>query len=365
MRAARHPAQTTSPDRMRSRSRSLVLAGAAAVVISATTVGGTAMTAEAVAFSVPPSPTAAAVPAAVPPLITETIRVGSVTRTFGVQLPTSGTKNLPAIFLYHGMASTDAGLEAISAVGQVAPHDGFALITPQVQAGAPTFNDGRLGPTGPNDDAMFVAVEAALVKAGTINPDRVTVTGMSNGAGMAMEIAARHPNLVAAQVIMAGEFLSQPGSARPTGAVPTVLLHGQADTVQPWAGRKYIRQDLPGYISEPATAAAWVAADRSGAPTSRVLDEGTATQTTVTNWPTRGIGSAPVTLYAFADMGHDWAVTQCPAGFSAVAEPTTPCRTAAQIADQAASFEPVGATAVLVRVAQNAVLGHWPNPTIG
>jgi polyhydroxybutyrate depolymerase len=180
---------------------------------------------------------------------------------------------------------------------------GQVLVLPE--SSGPAFNDGRLGTAGPDDDAFAMAVIRRLVDARVADPRRITITGFSNGAGMAMEVAARHPRVVASVVSIDGALMVGPQAPRPTGAVRAWLVHGTADRVQPWNGRTSVGPTWPAYISQPATVAQWVSAAAAGHETTRTMRGGPKQSlVTVHTW-TNGTGPV-VTFYAVTGMGHVW-----------------------------------------------------------
>jgi polyhydroxybutyrate depolymerase len=234
-----------------------------------------------------------------------TVQVAGTRRTFVLSTP-SATGPAALVVAFHGLrqtAATFAGLTGLVASARAA---GLVLALPE--SDGPAFNDGRLGAAGPDDDAFFVALVHQLVTAGMVDPRRVVVTGFSNGAGMAMRVAGAHPGTVAALVSIDGSLIDAPGAPRPTGAVRTVLVHGTADTVQPWRGRPAEGPLLPAYIPVPATQAAWVTAAGAGPKTVRHLG-GTPGRpsVSVTTWAP-GRATVPVTAYTVAGMGHVWPV---------------------------------------------------------
>jgi len=194
---------------------------------------------------------------------------------------------------------------------------------------------------GPHDDLFTLAVIGQLTGRGWVDPGRVTVAGYSNGAGMAMAVAATHPDVVAAVVSIDGELIAAPGAPRPTGPVQAVLVHGTTDRVQPWAGRRARGLTWPSYVSVLATVHTWVTADHAVGPVEATLrtppafpagagtprrwpglpcpthPAGTPTPpptpvaqgvVSVTTWAP-GPSGAGVVFYTVHGMGHRWPVT--------------------------------------------------------
>lgn len=234
-----------------------------------------------------------------------TVQVAGERRAFVLSTPTA-TGRAALVVAYHGLRQTAATFAGLTGLVSSARAAGVVLALPE--SDGPAFNDGRLGATGPDDDAVFVALVRQLVTAGLVDPRRVVVTGFSNGAGMAMRVAAVHPDMVAAVVSIDGSLIAAPGAPRPTGPVRAVLVHGTADPVQPWRGRPAVGPLMPAYVPVPSTQAAWVAAAGAGRATVRHLG-GTPghPSVTVTSWAP-GRAKVPVTAYTVVGMGHVWPV---------------------------------------------------------
>jgi polyhydroxybutyrate depolymerase len=294
-----------------------------------------------------------------PRLRASSILVDGVRRQYLESVPAGLRAPAPLVIAFHGLFQTassfarQTGLLAATA----AAHE--VLVLPQSQG--PAFNDGRLGPRCPHDDAFAIALIDRLERTGIVDSERVTVAGFSNGAGMAMQIADAHPDRVAAVVSIDGEMIRASYAPRPTGPVEAVLVHGTADRIQPWLGRRGWGYDFPAYVSVMATVDAWVRADGAGrrqvtypgAPSglgphasagraavarlraSRVVPPGVVAPVTATRWAPGRTG-AGVTFYRITGMGHRWPVTSAAADYDG---------------DQLAA---VSATAIIVRTASTA-----------
>jgi polyhydroxybutyrate depolymerase len=283
----------------------------AAAVVAALLTGF--LTAEALRPSAEPQAAAlAAEPAPLPDAqpapsgtVWHSIRVGGLLRRYLLSVPPSRRGRAPLVVAFHGLRQ-QAGPFA-EGTGLVPATRAAGQILALPESDGPAFNDGRLGPGGPRDDAFTMALVDHLVGLGLADPHRVVVAGFSNGAGMAMEVAATHPRRVSALVSVCGELIDAPGAPRPTGPVPAYLLHGTDDPVQPWPGRPSAGPLWPAYISEPATVAAWVRADGVGRGTTRELPgEPGRDAVTIQSWA-GGSSGAAVTLYVVHGMGHRWA----------------------------------------------------------
>jgi poly(3-hydroxybutyrate) depolymerase len=234
------------------------------------------------------------------------VQVDGVLRRYLLSEPAGRHAAAPLAVVFHGLGQRAGTFAAANGLVPATRRAGQVLVLPE--SSGPAFNDGRLGPLGPHDDAFAVAVVRQLTAAGVADPRHVVVAGFSNGAGMAMEVAATHPRLVAAVVSIDGELIDGAGAPRPTGAVEAWLVHGTADLVQPWGGRRSAGPTWPAYVSETRTAELWAKVAGAGTPTSRLLAGGSGRRSvTVQTWAPGPRGGG-VTLYAVDGMGHEWPV---------------------------------------------------------
>ena len=233
-----------------------------------------------------------------------TVRVGDGVRSYLLSRPATYSTPAPLLVAFHGLHQRAECFGAATGLVPAARAAGVVLALPE--SSGPAFNDGRLGTTGPDDDAFALALVHQLVNARVADARRVVVVGFSNGAGMAMEVGATHPGTVAAVVSIVGSLIDAPDAARPTGSVPAYLVHGDADRVQPWQGRRSAGPLWPAYIPVPATVAEWVRVDESGPPVVEHQAGGPGRpKITVSTW-SPGPSGAGVTFYAVPGMGHVW-----------------------------------------------------------
>ncbi|MEZ0163856.1 PHB depolymerase family esterase [Kineococcus sp. LSe6-4] len=220
----------------------------------------------------------------------------------------------PLVVALHGLDGEAGAFARGTGLPAAAAGAGVALVVPRASGRA--WNDGRLGRGGPDDVAFVRAVVADLVEEGVVHPGRVVVSGFSNGAGMAMVLAARHPLDWAGAVAVSGELLAGAGAVRPEPATarggpgpPVWLSHGDADLVQPWEGRSARSPWLPALASVDETVAAFRRAnDAQPQPVRSTLPGGPslAGPVQVTTWP----GPAPVRVYRLPGAGHGWPTRQ-------------------------------------------------------
>jgi polyhydroxybutyrate depolymerase len=147
------------------------------------------------------------------------------------------------------------------------------------------------GKTSNEDVALLSALVARLVATECADPDRVVITGISDGGDMAVFAACALPGRFLAVVTVAASIDPRAGCQR----IRIVAVHGDADPVDPYRGKP----GLPGYAATPPAAAAiaaWAALDGCGtAATTRV-----APHIVTTTYP------CGVQLVTVRGGGHTW-----------------------------------------------------------
>lgn len=157
--------------------------------------------------------------------------------------PTPG----PAVLFLHGTGGTAEWAADEAELPAFAAARGFTLVVPEALtphpdrppaflSNPPRWNDGSAAPTpelqtDTDDSGCLAEVIADVVRRGAADPDRITVTGFSNGAGMAFRFAAEYAELVAAVVPVAGYWHTP--TVRPARPVRTLFMVGDADPLIP------------------------------------------------------------------------------------------------------------------------------------
>jgi polyhydroxybutyrate depolymerase len=151
------------------------------------------------------------------------------------------------------------------------------------------------------DDVGFItAMVAAIQSQVPVDGARIYVTGMSNGAMMALRLACQ-TDLFAAVAPVAGTQLTDCSRAAPTSVLQ---IHGTADDRVPFEGGPGKARTLSGAPnvdgpSVPAVNATWRSIDGCGAPT-------TSTAGVVTTQIADCPGGRTVELISVAGAGHQW-----------------------------------------------------------
>jgi polyhydroxybutyrate depolymerase len=136
-----------------------------------------------------------------------------------------------------------------------------------------------------------------LVAGYKIDPKKVYVTGISNGAMMAYTLACDLADKIAAIGPVSGTFMMT-SPCKPVRPVPVLHIHSAVDTKVPFYGGT----GLASFYFPPvdSTLQVWSGLDSCGAP--QVTNNGTYT---FTEWKNQS-GKSMINLYLTQDGGHSW-----------------------------------------------------------
>jgi len=179
--------------------------------------------------------------------VLQTNHLGS--RRYLISRPSSSTP-LPLVLMLHGTGGNATFAAEETSLAEFGLSHGFITIFPDglpVDPALPPkfltnpqrWNDGatKAGDAlhTASDDVRFLAdVIEDAIRNHSADPQRVFVTGFSNGAGMTFRFAAERAEMVAAIAPVAGYcWVKKPKPAKP---VPTMYIIGEADPLVPWEG---------------------------------------------------------------------------------------------------------------------------------
>jgi polyhydroxybutyrate depolymerase len=229
-------------------------------------------------------------------------------RTFRTYRPASlpSGRPVPLVVVLHGGAGSGAQAERAYGWNATADREGFVVAYPDGVRRSWNAGPGCCGPANRDgaDDVRFVeGVVAAVSRGVPVDPARVFVTGMSNGAMMAYRLAC-DSTVFTAIAPVAGTLI---GDCPHPAPVPLLHIHGTADESVPWNGGPGKRNNggtgrIPLRIDGPAiteVVAAWRTAASCAVPTDRT--DGAVT---------RSVATCPdgrvVELISVAGAGHQW-----------------------------------------------------------
>ncbi|MCF2904845.1 prolyl oligopeptidase family serine peptidase [Octadecabacter sp. CECT 8868] len=207
----------------------------------------------------------------------------------------------PVIIAMHGFLGTSRNMQRKTSFDQLARRNGFVVVYPNGEGRR--WNDGR-SPDNPVDDVGYLsALIGSLVSDGLADPQRVYLTGHSNGGGMAMRMACDRPDLIAAISVVATKLPTAYTCAN-GAAVPAILFHGTEDPIAPHTGRPEGSR-LGATLSAQDSLAVWERRNRcSGAVTTQEIDR--ANDGTEAHISQYAPCTAPLTYVLIHGHGHDW-----------------------------------------------------------
>jgi polyhydroxybutyrate depolymerase len=164
-----------------------------------------------------------------------TVSTSAGQRTALVHTPAIGLgKLLPLVVALHGSSSSGAALESVTGLDDTADGNGFVVVYPdgKLIGGERSWNSGQCcepATSAQVDDIGFLnALLDDMLATYPIDPTRVYVTGHSNGAIMAQEVACRMADRVAAVASVSGALDSEE-ACTPPRPVAMLEVHGTAD----------------------------------------------------------------------------------------------------------------------------------------
>lgn len=250
-----------------------------------------------------------------PTQVDGTVRVDGSERAYRLFVPRGG--KLPVIIALHGKGDTPEGMEKTTGLSKVATARGVAVAYP---TGLNKAWGDALEPTkfrpDPDADVKFIkALAQRLVLKHRIDPSRIYLAGMSNGANLALRIAAQEPSGFAGVAAVAGQLAAKPAPLKPERGIPALIVYGTADPLRPYAGlpkppapNEEISKEPPiATIGTMDTARAFARAAKAAPHASRWLtdtapEDGTTIRRTV--W--HSSGTPRVELYTVKGGGHTW-----------------------------------------------------------
>lgn len=141
----------------------------------------------------------------------------------------------PLVVALHAHSQDPNAIRAYSRLEQLADEQGFVVAFPEGAAGS--WNAGTCCVPASRegiDDVAFLDEVLSLVRTqAVIDTDRISLTGGSNGAMMALRYACERPDVVASVAVVSGPLIAKCPLAQP---VPVLVLHGARDTVVPLKG---------------------------------------------------------------------------------------------------------------------------------
>lgn len=256
-----------------------------------------------------------------PNTFTRTILSNGIERTYRIHIPPALPQNsTPAlIFVLHGGGGTGEGMERTLTRGSFNTlANQYHAIVVYPDGVEKNWNDGRKNVSDPaheqniDDVGFFTILIDNLSKEFSIDPQRIFVTGISNGAMMSYRLAVEIPEKIAAIAPVAGAFPVDllPANSSDT-PVSVCVMSGTEDPLVPWEGGMvgFPRNPRGIVLSIPDSVALWVIHNHCVTPAnSTVLPDVDPTDHT---WVQRdtysdGVNATEIVLYTIYNGGHTW-----------------------------------------------------------
>lgn len=253
-----------------------------------------------------------------PGITAATMRVGGYDRRWQYFVPVDHDRRRPAplLLVLHGGLGSGSAMPTLTENGfeRCAERDGGIVVYPDGLDG--NWNDDRIGVDSTAhlrnvDDVGFIRELIATTAQHTaVDPKRVYVTGMSNGAMMCYRLARELPGTFAAIAPVAG-LLPAPAQAKPwPEPVSVLLLSGTDDPMMPFAGGGVGSPRSPrGTVISAAETVRFLVAQARAPEAARELAPADPDPRDGTTWRGRmhGADGAPtVAVFDIVGGGHTW-----------------------------------------------------------
>ncbi|CAG0944201.1 hypothetical protein ANRL1_01638 [Anaerolineae bacterium] len=242
----------------------------------------------------------------------ETIRVDGRDRTYIVYTPDSYEASMPSplVLVLHGGGGHAENAQKMSEMNAIADREGFIVIYPngtgRLAYRLLTWNaaDNCCGYAHDEnvDDVKFIRELIEQVQQDyAIDPNRIYVTGMSNGGMMSYRLACELSDVIAAIAPVAGAF--NLADCEPTHPVSVIIFHGTADEHVLYEGGESLKSVDGERIDQPVSVAVdfWTA--HNGCTTEPTSTEVGSIVTDVYTHCSTGV---EVTLVTIEGGGHTW-----------------------------------------------------------
>ena len=200
-------------------------------------------------------------------LSSHTLTHAGLERTYYLQVQPRPSGPVPLILSLHGGGGNgEQTCNLAGGIQELAEREGFLVACPEGIEN--NWNDGRANDRDRahvediDDVGFLLALIEQLAKTHDVDPDRIFVTGASNGGMMSLRMACEASDVFAA----AGAVIaSLPAdlSCEPSEPISILLMNGTEDPLVPFEGGQvhFFRRELGEVISTPDTVAFWVAAN--------------------------------------------------------------------------------------------------------
>lgn len=173
-----------------------------------------------------------------PPVQNGQVNVGGLARPYRVFVPPTLDRSRPApvLMVLHGGNMAVDDMVRATLFDQEASSAGYIAVYPEATMRAWNAGTccGSAPRRNPDDVGFLIAVLDQVGRDHRVDPERVFVAGVSNGAMMAYRFACERAERVTAVASVAGAVVIDP--CRPSRPVSVIEIHGTEDPLVPYEG---------------------------------------------------------------------------------------------------------------------------------
>ncbi len=239
--------------------------------------------------------------------------VGTRIREYVLHVPETLDLETPAplVIALHQFSDTGRRMQALTGFDAIADREGFIVAYPDgILVSWNSDIDGNTGGVKFVDDERFILELAErLQERHNIDPDRIYLTGASNGGMMSQLMGCRHGDVFAAIAPVMGslEKVNADG-CEPSVPLSVLLIHGTEDPIVPYEGGLQDGPRSPFYLSTTENLAHWAEyGGCSGDPETTAIPpaEGQTGELLLTSY-TRCEPGIEIALCTVTGGGHTW-----------------------------------------------------------
>jgi polyhydroxybutyrate depolymerase len=230
-----------------------------------------------------PPPVTCSSPVLQPGDTSQTVQVGSITRSYVLHIPSAydGKRPVALVVDFHGIGESGASERTSSPYPARLDPEGVLMAFPDGLRG-PAGTGWNVGPccvTGVDDVAFARALVAQVATMACVDRNRVYAVGVLTGGGMAHHVACRAADVFAAAAPAAFDLLAENvDDCTPQRPITVIAFRGNADSRVPYEGGP--SSLVPGmpitFLGAQATFEAWAKIDRCTGPPSAADGNGCA-----------------------------------------------------------------------------------------
>ena len=245
------------------------------------------------------------------------VKADGYTWTYHLHVPPQASASgAPLVLVFHGAGGNGKDYLTKNGWAALSEQEGFVVVAPDGLPALPRmpanfrinprlWNSGQLNAKSPrakiNDMAFVNALLDDVAQRTSVDKNRIYATGHSNGAGMTFKIGAELSSLFAGIATVMG--LNSSEGAHPTKALPTLMLIGTRDPLNPIEGGE---RQLPwGKSTVPQVSQGIQAWSQSLNCTTPTVQERDDDQVTIERF-THCRDGATYTIWYLKGQGHAW-----------------------------------------------------------